>query len=507
MLTKEEHDAWCRDLEERRGKHADIGTVWPTPDDTAHSVVPVEIAPGRGDLRVMSGFYPAFPTALSLVGHKTVSFARLYMSQPWVAAAVDWMVRKAVRVPFHIYRRNGDDPADRTRLHPGEHPLADAVAAPWNRGSTMDLVQAMLAPLLVHGNSTTVVENGAGGKVEFVPKDFRFCRPIMPFRDSIAGFTFDYDQPSFMDEVPIDRVLHCKWWSPTGPIGVSPLQQLGVTIQIEDAAQRWQRSMLHQGARPSGAVSMTPEFLGLKQAEREQIILQVRRDLRELYSGPENAGKPALLPPGLTWMGINTTAIEAELIEQRKITREEVSAVYQIPPPLLGILDRATYSNIQTQRDMTYTDVLGGPLVMLEQTFNGQIVRDLLQEPDLFGEFNFGAVLRGDPLAEIDALRDAIASALMTPNEGRSMLKLKQDENPAMDEFYFPSNNLTPVGTPPRPVVVPFGQTPPPPPPPGQKKREDPPEDFPGQPPNEPTRRGRALHVKAHDGDFTELFS
>jgi hypothetical protein len=221
MLTKEEHDAWCRDLEERRGKHADIGTVWPTPDDTAHSVVPVEIAPGRGDLRVMSGFYPAFPTALSLVGHKTVSFARLYMSQPWVAAAVDWMVRKAVRVPFHIYRRNGDDPADRTRLHPGEHPLADAVAAPWNRGSTMDLVQAMLAPLLVHGNSTTVVENGAGGKVEFVPKDFRFCRPIMPFRDSIAGFTFDYDQPSFMDEVPIDRVLHCKWWSPTGPIGAT----------------------------------------------------------------------------------------------------------------------------------------------------------------------------------------------------------------------------------------------------------------------------------------------
>ena len=124
-----------------------------------------------------------------------------------------------------------------------------------------------------------------------MPKDFRFCRPIMPFRDAIAGFTFDYDQPAFMDEVPIDQVLHCQWWSPTGPIGVSPLQQLGVTIQIEDAAQRWQRSMLHQGARPSGAVTMTPEFLGLKQAEREQIILQVRRDLRELYAGPENAGQ------------------------------------------------------------------------------------------------------------------------------------------------------------------------------------------------------------------------
>ena len=408
---------------------------------------------------------------------------------------------QAIRVPFRLYRRDGDDLADRTMLHPGEHPLADAIHAPWNRGSTVDLIQAMLTPVLVHGNSTTIVESGAGEKVQFVPKDFRFCRPIMPFRDTIAGFTFDYDQPQFMDEVAIDQVLHCKWWSPTGPIGVSPLQQLGVTVQIEDAAQRWQRAMLHQGARPSGAVSMTPEFLGLKQAEREQIILQVRRDLREMYAGPENAGKPALLPPGLTWMGINTTAVEAELIEQRKITREEISAVYQIPPPLLGILDRATYSNIQTQRDMTYTDVLGGPLIMLEQTFNAQVARDLLQEPDIFGEFDFGAVLRGDPLAQIDAIRDAIASALMTPNEGRATLKLKQDTDPAMDKFYLPTNHLSPVGSPPRPIVAPFGTQPPVPP--GQKPGNQPPEDFPNQPPAVPPQRGQALHVKSRDGDFT----
>ena len=203
-------------------------------------------------------------------------------------------------------------------------------------------------------------------------------------------------------------------------------------------------------------------------------------------------------------MGINTTAVEAELIEQRKITREEISAVYQIPPPLLGILDRATYSNIQTQRDMTYTDVLGGPLVMLEQTFNAQVARDLLQEPDIFGEFNFGAVLRGDPLTEIDALRDAIGTALMTPNEGRGVLKLKQDDNPAMDEFYIPSNNLSPIGTPPRPIISPFGT-----PPPGQPSRQDPqdePTDFPDQPPQNPPQRGRALHVRSRDGDFTELF-
>ena len=504
MLTAEEYEAHCRKLEQNRAdRKADIGTVWPTPDDTAHSVVPVEIAPGRGDLRVMSGLYPSFPTALSLVGHRTVSFARLYMSQPWVAAACDWMMRRAVRVPLRLYRREGDEQADRQLLGPDDHPLAAALRAPWNRGSTADFVQAMLGPVLVHGNSTTTINSGAGDKIELAPKDFRFCRPIMPFRDSLAGFTFDYDQPSFMEEWSIDKVLHCHWWSPTGPIGCSPLQQLGVTIQIEDAAQRFQRALFHNGARPPSAVTMTEAFLGLKQAEREQIMSQVRRDLRELYSGPENAGKPALLAPGLSWNAVGQTTVEAELIEQRKITREEISAVYGIPPPLLGILDRATYSNIQTQRDMTYTDVLGPPLVMLEQTFNAQVSRDLLQEPDIVAEFDFGAVLRGDPLQEIEALRNAIGSALMSPNEGRTVLKLKRSDVPEMDEFYLPTNNLSPVGTPPAPKIlqVPsFGQ-----PPPGQPSKQAPP-DFPGGPPDPTdTTKGRALHVKSRAGDFTEL--
>jgi len=502
MLTQEQFEAHCRDLEQRRARKADIGSVWPTPDDTAHDVVPVEIAPGRGDLRVMSGFYPSFPTALSLVGRRTVSFARLYMSQPWVAAAVDWMIRKAVRVPFRVYRRDGDEYGNRTLLKPKDHPLAKAVYSPWERGSTVDLLQAMFAPVLVHGNSTTKILSGPGESIQFEPKDFRFCRPIMPFRDRIAGFTFDYDQAQFLDEVPIDKVLHCRWWSPTGPIGCSPLQQLGVTIQIEDAAQRFQRAMFHNGARPPSAVTMTDEFLGLKQAEREQIIAQVRRDLRELYAGPENAGKPALLAPGLDWKPVGQTTVEAELIEQRKVGREEISAVYQIPPPLLGILDRATYSNIQTQRDMTYTDVLGPPLVMLEQTFNAQVSRDLLGEPDVVGEFDFGAVLRGDPLQEIEALRNAIGSALMTPNEGRVVLKLPTSDNPSMDEWYLPTNNLSPVGTPPAPRVV-FGH-------PGGGLSPADQEDVqePGQqPPQSPPQRGKALHVKSRSADWTEIVS
>lgn len=438
-------------LEERRnarragGPVADIGTVWPTPDDAGAPISPVEIAPGRGDLNRMAGYWPSFPTALQMVG-RTVSFARIYMSQPWVAAAVLWMLTKAIRVPLRTYQRQGDDPADRKALHPGEHMVATAMSNPSRGLAQYQLVMNMLGPVLVHGNSVHRIDlKPISETLELETKDWRFCRPVMPFRDSIDGWEFDYDQPRYKSEASADKVLHCRYWSPVGPIGCSPLQQLGISMQIEDAAQRFQRGLWANGARPPNALVASVEFLGLEPAERRAIMSQLREDVNHLYVGPDNAGRPMLLPPGLDAKAVGQTTVEAALIEQRKLAREEVCGVYLIPPPLLGILERATFSNIQVQRDMIYTDCLGPPLIMLEQCINAQLCRDLLQEPDIFVEFDFSAVLRGDPLQEIEALRNATSGAMMTPNEARSVLRLKKSGDPAMDQFYIPGNNMIPI--------------------------------------------------------------
>jgi HK97 family phage portal protein len=185
----------------------------------------------------------------------------------------------------------------------------------------------------------------------------------------------------------------------------------------------------------------------LDKDERREIMQQLRQDVTSIYAGPYNAGKPALLPPGLDWKQVGHTSVEAELIDQRKIARDEVSAVYLIPPPMLGILDKATYSNIETQREMIYTECVGPPLLLIEQMINAQVVRSLLGEQDVYVEYDFGNVLRGDRLKEIQALREAISSALMTPNEGRSVLNLAASDEPGMDEFYLPTNNLSPVSS------------------------------------------------------------
>lgn len=407
----------------------------------------IEVAAGRGDLRISS--MPAEQWfglngargGIPLVGGKTVSYARLTAEQPWVAAAVMRMLTWAVRVPLKCYRRVSDD--DRRRLGPSDHPLAAALRGPWEGAGPAQLVQHLLGSQLVHGSGLLDVDEGARGTLRFDDLDWRTATPIKASARRIAGWTIREDGEQ--REISADRVVHTTWWSPLGPVGTSPLRQLGTTIRVEDAARRWTAATFENGARPPSAVEASTDFLGLEPEKRTALLAQLRADITALYAGPENGGRPVLLPPGLTWNPIGHTAVEAELIDQRKIGREEIAAVYQIPPPMLGILDKATYSNIETQREMAYTDSLAPPLVLIEQAINAQLVRHLLREDDVYVEFDFAGVLRGDRLKEVQALREAIGTALMTPNEGRAVLNMPRSAEGAMDDFYMPTNNMQPV--------------------------------------------------------------
>lgn len=408
---------------------------------------PVEIAPGRGDLRFTSFPFVDSPISrsISTATGKQISFARLFADQPLVAMAVMRLLTWSVRVPLKVYRRTGDD--SRERLRPEDHPLAEAIARPWPGGTSTQLVMGILGSFLVHGNDLTEVDNGARNAIQFQPSDWRFAAPIMPWRNKISGWDLDIDDPSIERTVPADKVLHTRWYSPFGPIGVSPLQQLGVTLGIEDGAQRYQSAMLKNGARPPSAIETSTDFLGLQPEERKALLAALRKDVTALYSGPENAGRPAILPPGLEWKPVGHTAVEVDLIKQREIGATEASGVYQLQPGNLGRLEHGSDS-LDVQRQLGYTDGLAPPLILIEQCITGQLVWELLRERDLYVEFDFGAILRGDKLKEIQATREAISSAQLTPNEGRTLNNMPKSDQPGMDDFYLPRNNLWPLSVP-----------------------------------------------------------
>jgi len=452
METLAQYEERCRRLDERR---ASMRAQEPEG--------PVEIAPGRGDLTRTS--VPVGPSAPLLpspwipqatdVGIRTVdgrqiSYAKLFAEQAWVAAAVMRQLTWAVRVPLKVYRRTGED--SRVRLRDGDHPLATGIAHPWEGGYPAALTMSLLGPFLVHGNSVTRLLDGRQA-VAFDPHDWRTTTPVKssPNAARIQGWQpHDPDTGQAGQTFGADEAIHAAWWSPLGPEGVSPLRQLGTSLRIEDAATRYQMAQFRNGARPPSAITATTEFLGLEPDVRDALLAQLRDDVTALYAGPENQGRPALLPPGLDWKPVGHTSREAELIDQRYIDREEIAAVYMIPPPMLGDLRRATFSNIVELRQIAYTDGLGPPLVIIEQALT-ETWQTVAREVDVYVEFDFSGVLRGDALKEINAIRAAIATGVMTPNEGRAIRNMEQSPEENANRLWMPWNNLQPIGTPPAP--------------------------------------------------------
>lgn len=403
---------------------------------------PVEIAPGRGDLRTSSMPFSAYDRGYaSLIGGRTISYADLFASQPLVAMTVMRLLTWSARVPLKAYERTGDD--SRERLRAGD-PLADALLEPWDRAAPMQLVQALLGPLLVHGNATVRLDDGARGRFRFAPADYRFASPIMPWRDTISGWNFDVDDPLVTQTRAADEVLHVAWWSPQGPLGISPLKQLGTTIAVDDAAVRHQQAMWRNGVRSPTVIEAGVEYAGQSEAFQDQMMAQLREDVDTIYAGPDNSGRPLLLPPGLAAKPMGYTAVEAQLMEQRAVAREEAAAVYQLQSPAAEANDAA----VKELRQSNYQDGLAPPLLLIEAAINAQVVRSLLREPDKYVEFDFGAVLRPDLVALVSAIRDQIKSALLTPNEGRSLMNMPRSDSPGMDSWYLERNNLWPLDQP-----------------------------------------------------------
>jgi HK97 family phage portal protein len=378
-------------------------------------------------------------SSLSLIDGRAISFTEIFRTQPIVAAAINVFSRQISRLPLKVYSKNSQNERERVT----KHPLVDLLGNPAPRCGATQLKQWIAQPILLHGNSTLLASRARPGQPpnRLWPLDWRYMWAHFDKGEPIRFWqTTEFGTVKHLDP---EDVVHLRWEAPDGPIGISPLEQLGVTVRIERSAQEYQESYLRQGARPPSAITMpavdgkAPGVILDKDLRKE-----MREDLEAAYAGSQNAGRPALLPGGFDWKTIAHTAHEAELIEQRKLSREEVASVYEVPQPLVGILDHATYSNVAELHRMLYTTVLGPWLTLIEESIKAQIIDTEPAFQGLFVEFDLAEVLKGDKVKEINALKIAVMSGLMTINEARAVLNLPAFPHQWCNEPLIPANNL-----------------------------------------------------------------
>jgi HK97 family phage portal protein len=340
------------------------------------------------------------------------SYEQIYRSQPVLGGVINKLTRRIATLPLYAYRTN----ADGSRKQTSDDTLASLLRRPMPRTGTVHLIAHIAQSLLTHGNALVAKLRGPD----------RDAPPIMlwPLDWSQIGaygepggriewwstYQFGHDERF----ISVEDTLHFAWPGPDGgEVGVSPLEQLGVTIKLEDAAQRYQTAQFANGNRPSLAISLDAAN------PSEKVLQLVRAGIENLHKGVDRAGKTILLGAGAKAQPLSLNPVEAALIEQRKLDREEIGAVYDLPGPLMNDLTHGTFSNVAEMLRSLYRDVVPPWTELMVQTLQAQLLDPEPAWLDRFVRFDFSDKLKGDPTEQAQVDRSDVEAGIRTRDEAR----------------------------------------------------------------------------------------
>lgn len=384
---------------------------------TGSSVVPyggaidlADVAPARN-----ASYHPTTGIALAT---SFATYAQMYRAQPWVWVLVNKLANSQSRLPVKVFERVSDDERRSGRLTP----YGELLANPNPRLGSKGLWLWVRATRELYGEAMLL-------KLRDDRRRVRELHPIHPanvvvrpeVRDGEPTGQLEYaylagsqGSPAVL-AFPASEVIHFKGYNPSNTArGLSACEPLRQTLLNEDAMRRASAAMWRNGARPSVALSTSRTL-------SEGAIERLSAQWDNAHRGVDNWSKTAILEEGLEPKLIQITPEDMQYIAGRQLNREECCAVWDVPPPAVHILDRATFSNITEQMRSLYRETMAPRIESDEDTLATQLAPDFgAGDGSLYAEWQMDAVLRASAEVRVAANAQAIQTGQMTPAEARA---------------------------------------------------------------------------------------
>jgi len=297
-----------------------------------------------------------------------------FARNPVVYRCVRLIAEAANRVPLVI-----EDNGRRV----DEHPLAGLLRRPNGRQSGGEMLEAVFAYLQTAGNAY-LQAGTVDGEVKAL-----FC--LRPDRMRVVagsdGWPLAYDYTAGgkttrlrQDTLPVPGVLHMALFHPLDDhYGMGPLEAAQTSLDIHNAAGQWNKALLDNAARPSGALVYSAAGGNLTAEQFERL----KSELEQGFSGASNAGRPMVLEGGLDWKTIALSPKDMDFIEAKNAAARDIALAFGVPPMLLGIPGDNTYANLAEANRALWRQTLI-PLVLrvaedlsnwLSPAFGGAVIK------------------------------------------------------------------------------------------------------------------------------------
>jgi len=289
-----------------------------------------------------------------------------------------------------------------------------------------DFFKWMVSQLVLQGNAYA-----------FINRDSRFIPIAMhPIQsNNVTPYMVDGElfykvqQEGFPTLVSAVDMLHFKGLSMENVLkGKSPIQVHAETLCIDWAAIKSSAAVYKNG---------TLKFL-LKSAGKidEAQANPLRQSLDDVIDGNRRS---TVLPSGVEMEKLSLSPQEAQYLDSRSFSAEEIARIFGVPASMIGAKD-----GIKSSVEQDYQDFYARTLMAYCKNIEQELHRKLLQEidkPYYYYKFNFNSLLRASANDRADFYNKGIRGGWLSPNEARAF----EDAN-GFDggDKYYAEGNLIP---------------------------------------------------------------
>lgn len=311
-------------------------------------------------------------------------------------------------LPFPVYtvdRRGVRAVASDSSLYNVLHDSPNADQTP------VDYIEFMVISLLLRGDHFARKLKQNGRLIALEPIN----PAIMNVRrrgDGRVGYRWTDNGQTF--DLTEDDVFHVRGFG-GGPLrGLSTVEYARESLGIAISADRAAGAIFHNGVNPSGIMSTDMPLTAAQQKEAEDLMFTK-------YQGAQAAGVPMVLGHGLKWNSITLKADDAQLLESRAWSVEEVCRWFGVPPFMIGHNEKTTSwgTGIEQMLLGFQKFTLNPYLRRIEQAVRKQLITPVERARGLTAEFNLEGLLRADSAGRASFYEKALKSKWMVINEVR----------------------------------------------------------------------------------------
>jgi HK97 family phage portal protein len=326
-----------------------------------------------------------------------------------VYACTRLIAQRIATLPLNLYRMTADG-----RELVRTHPLFRLLRMKPNSKMTAPVFwEAVVASILLQrGAFLEKKVQGAGGV-----SSIGFLHPLRISKDRQTNQYRYIETDGRIRDIPENNVVHIPAFTTDGETGKSVIEYGVEAIGSALAADKAAGKTFKNGLLPTTGFKYPKVLKDTQRADAREAI--------ETLSGAANAGKPIILEADMDTVQIGISPRDAQLLDSRQMSAEEICSLFGVPPTMIGRGDKASsWASSSEQLNLWFLTYTLMPWMRRIEAAITDGFLSPVEQLDLYVEYNPEAMLRGDTKTQQEFFASAAQNGYMSRNEIRKIRNL-----------------------------------------------------------------------------------